>query len=498
MGKHALLSASSSQIWLNCPPSARLSQQYEDKGSSYAAEGTDAHTLCEYKLKTALGIKAKDPSAGLAYYNEEMEECATSYATYILELVEKAKQECADPMVLIEQRLDFSKYVEGGFGTGDALIIADGTIHIVDYKHGQGVLVESEDNPQIKLYSLGALELFDGIYDINTVSLTIYQPRRDNISTHTVSKESLYQWANEVLKPTALLAYALATFFSVSRTAAKIRMIDAGYEEAIGTFTYIDGRYVKPHRFKKGALERNQTFSIGAEDAAIQSITNPEMAALVRDGSYIYVDSHFVLNHPKYITRDIFGQTVLTDYARTHMEECCLVFDLSVRSSVRERYHSECFLNRDETSTISFDIVYGKGYQFASPEKKVKLLADVLTENARIYSSLPNDLTACLKIVREWRGVTFQELSDRTFLNERTIRRIVNGEEKGSLNSLILICLALHLPPEISFHIIDKSPFSLTYSNQDHIWYDFALKYKYSLTMDEIRAFLQEHGAEAL
>jgi hypothetical protein len=208
MGKHALLSASSSQIWLNCPPSARLSQQYEDKGSSYAAEGTDAHTLCEYKLKTALGIKAKDPSAGLAYYNEEMEECATSYATYILELVEKAKQECADPMVLIEQRLDFSKYVEGGFGTGDALIIADGTIHIVDYKHGQGVLVESEDNPQIKLYSLGALELFDGIYDINTVSLTIYQPRRDNISTHTVSKESLYQWANEVLKPTALLAYA--------------------------------------------------------------------------------------------------------------------------------------------------------------------------------------------------------------------------------------------------------------------------------------------------
>lgn len=95
---------------------------------------------------------------------------------------------------------------------------------------------------------------------------------------------------------------ALATFFGVSRTAAKIRMIDAGYEEAIGTFTYIDGRYVKPHRFKKGALERNQTFSIGAEDAAIQSITNPEMATLVRDGSYVYVDSHFVLNHPKYLT----------------------------------------------------------------------------------------------------------------------------------------------------------------------------------------------------
>jgi len=208
MGKHALLSASSSHRWLNCPPSARLCESYEDKGSDYAAEGTAAHTLCEYKLKVALGIHAKDPTADLTYYNAEMEDCANGYAAYILELVETAKQACTDPVVLIEQRLDFSKYVEGGFGTGDCLVIADGTLHIVDYKHGQGVLVEADDNPQMKLYALGALELFDGIYDIDTVSMTIYQPRRGNVSTHTVFKESLYQWAEEVLKPAAELAYA--------------------------------------------------------------------------------------------------------------------------------------------------------------------------------------------------------------------------------------------------------------------------------------------------
>ena len=208
MGKHALLSASSSHRWLNCPPSARLCESYEDKGSDYAAEGTAAHTLCEYKLKVALGIHAKDPTADLTYYNAEMEDCANGYAAYILELVETAKQACTDPVVLIEQRLDFSKYVEGGFGTGDCLVIADGTLHIVDYKHGQGVLVEADDNPQMKLYALGALELFDGIYDIDTVSMTIYQPRRSNVSTHTVFKESLYQWAEEVLKPAAELAYA--------------------------------------------------------------------------------------------------------------------------------------------------------------------------------------------------------------------------------------------------------------------------------------------------
>ena len=208
MGKHALLSASSSHRWLNCPPSARLCEQYEDKASNYAAEGTDAHCLGEYKLKTALGIKAKDPTAKLTYYSEEMNECANGYAAYILELVGTAKQTCADPVVLIEQRLDFSNYVEGGFGTGDCVIAADGALHICDYKHGAGILVDAIDNPQMKLYALGALELFDGIYDINEVSMTIYQPRRNNVSTHTVFKESLYQWAEEVLKPTAQIAYA--------------------------------------------------------------------------------------------------------------------------------------------------------------------------------------------------------------------------------------------------------------------------------------------------
>lgn len=208
MGKHALLSASSSHRWLNCPPSARLGENCEDTVSDYAAEGTDAHALCEYKLKVALGIPVRDTTADLTYYSEEMENCADGYAAYILELVETAKQACADPAVLIEQRLDFSNYVPSGFGTGDCVIVADGTLHIVDYKHGQGVLVEADGNPQMQLYALGALELFDGIYDIDTVSMSIYQPRRDNVSTYTVFKETLYQWADEVLKPAADLAYA--------------------------------------------------------------------------------------------------------------------------------------------------------------------------------------------------------------------------------------------------------------------------------------------------
>ena len=205
---HAILSASSSQRWLNCPPSARLCEAYENKGSDYAAEGTDAHSLCEYKLRKALGMDAVDPSEHLTWYNEEMEDCANGYTSYILELVEAARETCADPMVLIEQRVDFSRWVEQGFGTADCIIIADGTLRIVDYKHGLGVLVSSEDNPQMKCYALGALELFDDIYDIDRVSMTIYQPRRQNVSTFEMDKSDLYAWADETLKPTAELAFA--------------------------------------------------------------------------------------------------------------------------------------------------------------------------------------------------------------------------------------------------------------------------------------------------
>ncbi|WP_061322045.1 DUF2800 domain-containing protein [Clostridium botulinum] len=204
---HALLSASSSHRWLNCPPSARLCENYEDRGSEYAQEGSDAHSLCEHKLKSALGMESADPTEGLSFYNEEMEQCACDYAAYVMELVAQAKEICKDPVVLIEQRLDFSRFVPDGFGTGDCVIIADGTLYIVDYKHGKGVEVSVVDNPQMMLYALGALELFDGIYDIDTVQMAIFQPRRNNVSVCVMAKDDLFAWANGELAEKAKLAY---------------------------------------------------------------------------------------------------------------------------------------------------------------------------------------------------------------------------------------------------------------------------------------------------
>lgn len=207
MGKHALLSASASHRWLNCPPSVRLSEGIPDRGSEYAQEGTDAHSLCEYKLKKLLGMDAVDPTEHLDWYNGEMEECAENYASYVLELLEKAKETCADPVVLVEQRVDFSRFVEIGFGTADCIIISDGAMNIVDYKHGKGVDVSAEGNPQMMLYALGALEIFDGIYDIDEVQMTIFQPRIGNISVSGMSKDAMLEWANGELTEKAALAY---------------------------------------------------------------------------------------------------------------------------------------------------------------------------------------------------------------------------------------------------------------------------------------------------
>ena len=205
MADHAVLSASGSHRWLNCTPSARLELEFENTGSEAAREGTAAHALCEHKLKRALHMRSRRPVSD--YDSDEMEECTDAYVDFVMEQYEAAKQVCEDPVILIEQRLDFSCYVPDGFGTGDCLIISDNRLHIIDFKYGMGVLVEAEGNPQMKLYALGALAVYDALYDIREVSMTIFQPRRENVSTWTIPVEDLKAWAENELKPRAKMAY---------------------------------------------------------------------------------------------------------------------------------------------------------------------------------------------------------------------------------------------------------------------------------------------------
>lgn len=203
---HALLSASGAHRWLNCTPSARLESDEPESTSAAAEQGTAAHALAEHKLRRALKQRSKRPVS--AWIDDEMETLTDDYVSFVQEHISIAQETCGDPQVLIEQRLDFSHIVPGSFGTGDCVIIAEPTLQIIDLKYGQGVLVEAAHNPQLMLYALGALHAFGDLYDIETVAVTIYQPRRANVDTWEIPVTELEHWAEAEVKPKAELAAA--------------------------------------------------------------------------------------------------------------------------------------------------------------------------------------------------------------------------------------------------------------------------------------------------
>ena len=205
---HALLSASAAHRWIPCPPSAKLQEKYEDKGSEYAAQGTSAHTLAEWKVRRLLGDIQPDPRPDLQYYDQEMEDATDQYAEYIAETIAEAKKACSDPCVMVEQQVDFSRWVPDAFGTADAIVAGSGRLWITDLKYGTGIEVFAERNPQASCYALGCLELLDDLYGIDLITIQIFQPRRGHISEWTVSKDELLKWAEETLRPAAELAAA--------------------------------------------------------------------------------------------------------------------------------------------------------------------------------------------------------------------------------------------------------------------------------------------------
>jgi len=213
---HALLSASGASRWINCTPSPRLEEGFANESTSFAEEGTLAHEFAELNLKRDLCLISEAQYLNLTaylkelntFYSIEMEDFVQVHIDYVLEQFAEAKRKTPDAILLIEQKVDITHLIEEGFGTCDVIIIADGTLEVVDLKYGLGVRVYAEDNSQLKLYGSGALEAYDLMYDIHTVKLTITQPRMDSISSWEISAEDLRQWGEEVVKPKAQIAYA--------------------------------------------------------------------------------------------------------------------------------------------------------------------------------------------------------------------------------------------------------------------------------------------------
>jgi len=211
---HAVLSASGSDRWLNCTPSARLTEKLVDISSVFAQEGTLAHSLGELELQLQLKQITKNTYNKLIkkiksdeLFSEDMPDQVEKYTGYVFERLAEAKSHTKDALIFLEQKLDFSKYVPEGFGTGDCIIIADGTMEIIDLKYGKGIEVSAEDNPQMKLYALGAIEEYGFIYDIDNVRMTIAQPRLNNISTWEINIKELEAWAMDELMVKAKAAW---------------------------------------------------------------------------------------------------------------------------------------------------------------------------------------------------------------------------------------------------------------------------------------------------
>lgn len=211
-GSHALLSASAAKRWLNCPPSVRLTESMPDTSSDYAEEGTVAHALAELKLRKKFETlarskytKALSEIKESPYYSAEMESCTDDYLDYILTIAHRYDK--VKPYVVIEKKLDYSHIAKDGFGTSDCVLICRNDLHIIDFKYGKGVPVSAEDNPQLKLYALGAMAEYSFLYDIQHVFLHIIQPRIDDgASSWEISAATLAEWGESV-KPIAELAY---------------------------------------------------------------------------------------------------------------------------------------------------------------------------------------------------------------------------------------------------------------------------------------------------
>ena len=270
----------------------------------------------------------------------------------------------------------------------------------------------------------------------------------------------------------------LANFFGVSKLSAKIRMVELGYEIAIGALNYVDGHHVPPHSWKKGAISANQTYSIGFIDATIETLRNPSIHEQVLAGDYYYVESHMVINSLEYVEQDMCGNLSLTDYARHHMDECCLVFSISVKSHSQEkRYVLECVLNRDDMSVLSFEMDFSVDDNMTVQEK-----ADKMSENRRKASGLKKVLQdiagmdfrdAFMWLMSNPDTLTIPELEQSSGISGETIKRMRNKlDYRPSLETLVLTCIGMQLNPKISYELIEKAGLRFVKTNDLHLIYE--------------------------
>lgn len=276
----------------------------------------------------------------------------------------------------------------------------------------------------------------------------------------------------------------LAGFFGVSREAAKLRMLEVGFESVAGVYVYIDGRYLRPHSWRAGALAQDETFSIPAEDAARLMVEDADFARAAQ--GYLYVEGHFVLDDPRYVTRGEDGALMLSDAARYHMDQCCLRFKM-VLGGAQARYGEFCLLSQ------SAGIPLDPAYLSIPPEQQAEQLAKVRAERDRILGKIKATPEKAWKILIEWRETNQSELESVTGLSRETINKLATGKTPGNKQTVLLMCFALQLPPEISKFMLGYSKNALAEENESENCCLKALNDFYMYPLPSILIYLENN-----
>ena len=388
----------------------------------------------------------------------------------------------------------------GGMGTHDNTIVHE-CVHWA--LHGQAMALRRAQQPDSQEPAIccrvdggagraGDDRLLEMEWQANTLARCIQMPRA------LFRRKAEEAWARhdmKVITPNRVeempgVIDDLAGFFGVSREAAKLRMLEVGFESVAGVYVYIDGRYLRPHSWRAGTLARDETFSIPAEDAARLMVEDADFARAAQ--GYLYVEGHFVLDDPRYVTRGEDGALMLSDAARYHMDQCCLRFKV-VLGGAQARYGEFCLLSQ------SAGIPLTKEYLFRDldnrSEKWQRGLVNREKMIIKLIRELPNGFTEAFRLAINRFGCSQNKIAERTGYSPASVGQIINQKTHGTVGKVVAMCLAANLPPEISLPLLHKGGYYLEPNNLTHCIYHLVLKQRSDLPFEENKKFLEEHGA---
>lgn len=382
----------------------------------------------------------------------------------------------------------------GGMGTHDNTIVHE-CVHWA--LHGQAMALRRAQQPDSQEPAIccrvdggagraGDDRLLEMEWQANTLARCIQMPRA------LFRRKAEEAWARhdmKVITPNRVeempgVIDDLAGFFGVSRQAAKLRMLEVGFESVAGVYVYVDGRYLRPHSWRASALGRDETFSIPAEDAARLMVEDADFARAAQ--GYLYVEGHFVLDDPRYVTRGEDGALMLSDAARYHMDQCCLRFKM-VLGGAQARYGEFCLLSQ------SAGIPLDPAYLSIPPEQQAEQLAKVRAERDRILGKIKASPKKAWKILIEWRETNQSELESVTGLSRETINKLATGKTPGNKQTVLLMCFALQLPPEISKFMLGYSKNALAEENESENCCLKALNDFYMYPLPSILIYLENN-----